>query len=42
MTTTTTGAALRKSEFLIFLQNTKIVINGSPRGGFEHLGVDTA
>ena len=25
-----------------FLQNTKIVINGSPRGRFEHLGVETA
>ena len=24
-----------------FLQNTKIVINGSPRGRFEHLGVET-
>ena len=24
-----------------FLQNTKIIINGSPRGRFEHLGVET-
>ena len=24
-----------------FLQNTKIVINSSPRGRFEHLGVET-
>jgi len=25
-----------------FLQNAEIVINGSPRGRFEHLGVETA
>ena len=25
-----------------FLQNAKIVINGSPRGRFEHLGLETA
>ena len=35
------GAGLRKNEILIFLQNTKIVINGSPQGRFEHLGVET-
>ena len=41
-TATATGAALRKKRIPNFLQNTKIVINGSPQGRFEHLGVETA
>ena len=36
-----TGAALRKNEFLIPYKIQKHVINGSPRGRFEHLGVET-